>query len=121
MAYPSLDQPRKTYSSSEPTVSVVVPCYNEEPVIEETHRRLTDTLSYLGCSYEIVYVDDGSRDGTLLKLRTIQAHDDTVRVLSFSRNFGHQMAVSAGIDHAEGDAVVLIDADLQDPRHIFKD
>jgi glycosyltransferase involved in cell wall biosynthesis len=120
MAYTtSLEQQRKLYSS-EPIVSVVVPCYNEEPVIEETHRRLTDTLSSLGCSYEIVYVDDGSRDGTLLKLRTIQGQDGTVRVLSFSRNFGHQMAVSAGIDHAEGDAVVLIDADLQDPPELIR-
>jgi len=105
---------------SEPTVSIVVPCYNEEPVIEETHRRLTETLSYLGCSYEIVYVDDGSRDGTLAKLRLIQAGDETVRVLSFSRNFGHQMAVSAGIDHAQGAAIVLIDADLQDPPELIR-
>lgn len=119
MAYTSLDQQRKIYSS-EPTVSVVVPCYNEEPVIDETHHRLTDTLSSLGCSYEIVYVDDGSRDGTLLKLRSIQAQDDTVRVLSFSRNFGHQIAVSAGIDHAQGEAIVLIDADLQDPPELIQ-
>lgn len=120
MAYTtSLEQQRKLYSS-EPIVSVVVPCYNEEPVIEETHRRLSDTLSYLGCSYEIVYVDDGSRDKTLLQLRSIQAHDEAVRVLSFSRNFGHQIAVSAGIDHAQGEAIVLIDADLQDPPELIR-
>lgn len=120
MAYTtSLEQQRKLYSS-EPIVSVIVPCYNEESVIDETHRRLTDTLSSLGCSYEILYVDDGSRDKTLLKLRSIQAHDETVRVLSFSRNFGHQIAVSAGIDHAQGEAIVLIDADLQDPPELIR-
>jgi dolichol-phosphate mannosyltransferase len=120
MAYTtSLEQQRKLYSS-EPIVSVIVPCYNEEPVIEETHRRLSDALSYLGCSYEIVYVDDGSRDKTLLQLRSIQAQDEAVRVLSFSRNFGHQIAVSAGIDHAQGEAIVLIDADLQDPPELIR-
>jgi polyisoprenyl-phosphate glycosyltransferase len=67
-----------------------------------------------------VYVDDGSRDKTLLQLRSIQAQDEAVRVLSFSRNFGHQIAVSAGIDHAQGEAIVLIDADLQDPPELIR-
>jgi len=105
---------------SEPLISIVVPCFNEEAVIQETHRRLTDTLTDLEGRYEIVYVDDGSRDRTLLILESIQATDLAVRVLSFSRNFGHQMAVSAGIDHAQGDAIVLIDADLQDPPELIR-
>jgi dolichol-phosphate mannosyltransferase len=116
---PSLEQQRNNVRF-EPTVSIVVPCFNEEAVIQETHRRLTDTLSYLGCRYEIVYVDDGSRDRTFVILKSIQATDEAVRVLSFSRNFGHQMAVSAGLDHAQGDAIVLIDADLQDPPELIR-
>jgi len=115
---PSLDQHRA--GLSEPLISIVVPCFNEEAVIQETHRRLTDTLTDLEGRYEIVYVDDGSRDRTLFILESIQAADETVRILSFSRNFGHQMAVSAGIDHAQGDAVILIDADLQDPPELIR-
>jgi dolichol-phosphate mannosyltransferase len=104
-------------------LSVVVPCYNEEPVIAETHRQLSAFLQGLavrdGLRVEIVYVDDGSRDATPALLREIQAGDDTVRVVGFSRNFGHQVAVTAGIEHARGDAVVLIDADLQDPPEVI--
>lgn len=94
-------------------ISIVVPCYNEESVIEETYTRLTRELSSL--TYELIFVDDGSLDQTASILRLIAAKDPAVRVICFSRNFGHHVAVSAGIDHATGDAVVLIDADLQDP------
>ncbi len=101
-------------------VSVVVPCYNEEPVIRETHKRLVHTLEQLEPDrFEIVYVNDGSRDSTLEILEELQSLDMRVRVLSFSRNFGHQIAVTAGLDHALGDAVVLIDADLQDPPAVI--
>lgn len=101
-------------------VSVVVPCYNEEPVIRETHSRLLSVLEQLEPdSFEILYVNDGSNDHTLDILEEIQAGDNRVRVLSFSRNFGHQIAVTAGLDHARGDAVVLIDADLQDPPAVI--
>lgn len=106
--------------SGVPLVSVVVPCFNEEAVIGETYRRLTAVLSSrTDFRYELAFVDDGSRDATLSLLRDIQAGDPRVRVLSFSRNFGHQMAVSAGIAHATGDVVVLIDADLQDPPEVI--
>lgn len=102
-----------------PLVSVVVPCYNEEDVIAETYRRLSAVLGGSGAArFELIFVNDGSRDRTLELLRGIQAGDPSVRVVSFSRNFGHQMAVTAGIDHAAGDAVVLIDADLQDPPEV---
>jgi dolichol-phosphate mannosyltransferase len=100
-------------------LSVVIPCYNEEAVIAETHRRLTTVLSGLDVdAFEVVYVDDGSRDRTAETLRALHEADPHVRVLRLSRNFGHQTAVSAGIEHAAGDAVVLIDADLQDPPEV---
>ena len=107
--------------SARPLLSVVVPCYNEEPVIETTHDRLAASLATLdGLDYEIVYVDDGSRDRTPGILRELHARDPRhVRVLRFSRNFGHQLAVTAGVAHASGDAVVLIDADLQDPPEVI--
>ena len=101
-------------------LSIVVPCYNEEAVLEETHRRLIETLSVLGVpAFEILYVDDGSRDATASILRGLHERDSRVRVLRFSRNFGHQVAVSAGLEHVLGDAVVIIDADLQDPPEVI--
>jgi dolichol-phosphate mannosyltransferase len=103
-------------------LSVVVPCFNEEAVLEETHRRLTETLAALGQQdYEVLYVDDGSRDATPMIHRRLHERDARVRVLRFSRNFGHQVAVSAGLEHAAGDAVVIIDADLQDPPEVIGD
>ncbi len=101
-------------------LSVVVPCYNEEEVIEQTHLRLTQVFEHEPSTrLEIIYVDDGSRDRTLPILRELQATDRRVRVVSFSRNFGHQFAVTAGLDHAAGDAVCVIDADLQDPPEVI--
>ncbi len=101
-------------------LSVVVPCYNEEAVIRETHRRLVQVLSQTGMPrFEIVYVDDGSQDTTAPILRELQQLDDHVRVILLSRNFGHQLAVSAGMEQSRGDAVVLIDADLQDPPEVI--
>ena len=104
-------------------LSVVVPCYNEEPVLRETHRSLTGVLTELekleGLTFEIVYVDDGSRDQTAKILAELQASDERVRVLRLSRNFGHQIAVTAGLENAAGDAVVIIDADLQDPPEVI--
>jgi polyisoprenyl-phosphate glycosyltransferase len=102
-------------------ISVVVPAYNEELVINETHKRLNDALSSIAVDYEIIYVNDGSRDKTIEILKEIGAKDSHVRILNFSRNFGHQVAVTAGIQHATGDAVVLIDADLQDPPELIKE
>jgi glycosyltransferase involved in cell wall biosynthesis len=101
-------------------ISVIVPCYNEEQVIVETNRQLVATLAGLeGLDFELVYVDDGSGDLTVDLLRTIQGADKHVRVVRLSRNFGHQLAVSAGLEHAAGDAVVIIDADLQDPPEVI--
>lgn len=100
-------------------VSVVVPCYQEEAVLAETHERLTRALKSLGADYEILYVDDGSRDGTLAILRDLHRADPRVLVVALSRNFGHQIAISAGLDAARGAAVVVIDADLQDPPELI--
>jgi len=99
----------------DPLVSVVVPCFNEAQVIDATHARLRAVLSATGLRWEVLYIDDGSHDATLDLLRAIQAGDPQVRVIALSRNFGHQVAASAGLEAAAGDAVVLIDADLQDP------
>ena len=101
-------------------ISVIVPCYNEEQVIVETNRQLVATLAGLeGLDFELVYVDDGSNDKTVDLLRSIQSTNKHVRVVRLSRNFGHQLAVSAGLEHATGDAVVIIDADLQDPPGVI--
>lgn len=101
-------------------LSVVVPCFNEELVIQETHRQLVAALEgRTGMALEIIYVNDGSSDKTLELLRGIQLADVRVKVLALSRNFGHQIAVSAGLDAARGDVVALIDADLQDPPEVI--
>lgn len=103
-------------------ISVVVPCFNEEEVIAETHRRLTATLRQLEpIGFELIFVDDGSRDETPALLERLQAIDGSVRVVRLSRNFGHQIAVTAGLEHASGDAVVVIDADLQDPPELIRE
>jgi dolichol-phosphate mannosyltransferase len=103
-----------------PLLSIVVPCFNEADVLWETHGRLIHTLTQLDdLDFEIIYVDDGSHDATPDMLREIQALDPRARMLRFSRNFGHQTAVTAGLEHASGDAVVLIDADLQDPPEVI--
>jgi dolichol-phosphate mannosyltransferase len=100
-------------------LSVVVPCFNEEEVIEHTNRRLSSALEAITSQFEVIYVDDGSRDATAERLRDIQAHDPHTKVIRLSRNFGHQIAVTAGVSYARGDAVVLIDADLQDPPEVI--
>lgn len=102
-----------------PVYSVVVPCYNEEDCIRETHTRLTRVMRDIGEPYEILYVNDGSKDRTPALLNTLAGQDSAVRVLHFARNAGHQLAVSAGLDYASGDAVVIIDADLQDPPEVI--
>lgn len=102
-----------------PLLSVVVPCFNEEEVICDTNRRLGAALEQVPLNFEIIYVDDGSYDSTPELLRRLQESDERVRVVRFSRNFGHQMAITAGLEHASGDAVVIIDADLQDPPEVI--
>ncbi len=99
-------------------ISVVAPVFNEHGTLEELHRRLTATLAELG-PYEIVLVDDGSIDGSWERLLELAARDRHLRLLRLSRNFGHQAALSAGLDAARGEAIVLMDADLQDPPEVI--
>ena len=104
------------------SVSVIVPCFDEAVVVRETHRRLVAALERPpDTDFEIVYVDDGSRDATLDVLRRLQRDDPRVRVLALSRNFGHQIALTAGVRNASGDAVVVMDADLQHPPEVILD
>ena len=113
-------QDRSEVAAADPiALSVVIPCHNEEEVLALTHRDVSRVLQSLVTSYEIIYVDDGSTDGTAGVLRSIAATDPCARVVSFARNFGHQFAVSAGLDHASGSAIVIMDADLQDPPHVI--
>jgi dolichol-phosphate mannosyltransferase len=102
-----------------PTFSVVVPAFNEEEVIDETYARLTDVMKKMDEPYELVFVNDGSRDKTAEKIAAFCKNDKAVRLVNFSRNFGHMPAISAGMQYARGDAVFIIDADLQDPPEIF--
>ncbi|MCL2004252.1 MAG: glycosyltransferase family 2 protein [Oscillospiraceae bacterium] len=101
--------------------SVIVPLYNEEEVIEECYRRLSETMAGCGGTYELIFVNDGSRDRTMELARAIAAKDKCVKIISFSRNFGHQTAITAGMNLAAGAAVVVIDADLQDPPRVILD
>lgn len=101
-------------------VSVIVPCYNEAAVLQATHERLSRSLGSLpDIEFEIIFVDDGSSDDTFHLLTGLQASDGRVRVVRLSRNFGHQVAVTAGLAEASGDAIVIIDADLQDPPEVI--
>ena len=103
-------------------ISVVVPMYYEEEVAEECYKRLTKVLKSINnYSYEIIFVNDGSKDKTLTILEGIAENDKNVKVISFSRNFGHQCAVTAGIKYVTGDAIIIIDADLQDPPELIPD
>ncbi|WP_175408056.1 glycosyltransferase family 2 protein [Streptomyces sp. TRM64462] len=99
-------------------ISIVVPCFDEEEIIGRFHDRVTAEISGYGVDFELVYVDDGSRDRTLALLEERAAADSRVRYVSFSRNFGKEAAILAGLRHAAGDAVVLMDADLQHPPEL---
>jgi dolichol-phosphate mannosyltransferase len=115
----AMDAPLEIAEDTRPLtlVSVVAPVYDEVSLIEEFHRRVCGAID--GLPFEIVLVDDGSRDGTPGALERIADADPRVRVITLSRNFGHQTALTAGLDHAKGDAVVMLDADLQDPPELI--
>jgi len=100
-------------------LSVVAPVYNEQEVLPEFHRRLSDVLKGMQVNAEILYVNDGSTDNTMNILLQLHESDPSVAVLDFSRNFGKEIAMTAGLDHAAGDAVVVIDSDLQDPPELI--
>jgi len=98
---------------------VIVPAFNEEPVIEETYKRLKKVMDGIGEPYELIFVNDGSSDRTGEILERIHHTDPHLKAIHFSRNFGHEAATTAGLDHASGQCIIIIDADLQDPPEII--
>ena len=102
-----------------PVISVVAPVYNEQETLPHFYKRVVEVMDGLGEPFEIVLINDGSRDDSFALMRDLHARDPRVRALNFSRNFGHQAAISAGLDLARGDAVVIIDSDLQDPPEVI--
>lgn len=100
-------------------LSIVVPVYNEQEVIDETFKRLSGVFKDYFMNVEYIFINDGSKDDTYFKLREIAKKNPEVRIINFARNFGHQIAITAGMDYAKGDAVVIIDADLQDPPEVI--
>jgi len=103
---------------SAPELTLVIPVFNEEAVIPELRRRLVEFLGRVGASWEVVFVDDGSRDQSRALLEQLCREDERFGLVALSRNFGHQVAITAGVDYARGDAVVIMDADLQDPPEV---
>lgn len=106
-------------TSTAPTISVIVPIYNEEQVIPELYRRLTRVMDDIGEPWEMVCINDGSQDRSAQLLLELHLADPRIKLVNFSRNFGHQIAITAGMDYVQGEAVVIIDADLQDPPELI--
>jgi polyisoprenyl-phosphate glycosyltransferase len=107
-------------NETRPTLSVVIPVFNEEETIPELDRRLRAFLGDLGVTWEVVFVDDGSKDASAKLLAGLAQQEPRYKLISFSRNFGHQIAITAGMDRAEGESVVVMDADLQDPPEVVR-
>ncbi len=105
---------------SQPDLSIVAPCYNEEAGITELHRRISAVCANIGKTYEIVLVNDGSRDGTWEQLRVLAGKDPNIVAVNLSRNHGHQLALTAGLSVCRGHRVLIIDADLQDPPELLQ-
>jgi len=99
--------------------SIIIPVFNEEQVIEHTYERLKIVMDSMAEPYELLFINDGSRDKTVDILKHLGEADDHIKIIDFSRNFGHQIAITAGMDYAKGDAVIIIDADLQDPPELI--
>jgi dolichol-phosphate mannosyltransferase len=106
-------------STKKRMLSLVIPVFNEQEVLKDSFARMDAAMQSTGYAYEIIYVNDGSRDHTLDQLRELAKEHKQVKVLSFSRNFGHQLAVTCGMDAAKGDALIIIDVDLQDPPELI--
>lgn len=109
------------YPHSPALLSVVVPVYNEEDVLLAFHQRLAAVLDSLDTRSEVIYINDGSKDNTMVLLQGLRSQDKRVAIIDLSRNFGKEIAMTAGLDHTSGDAVVVIDADLQDPPELIRD
>src|SRR5579885_65725 len=113
------DRMTRDHRPDEFLLSVVVPCYNEQDVLVLTYQRIRDTLGTAAFALQLVLVDDGSDDRTGQIISELAVGDPRIKPVWLSRNFGHQAAISAGLDHAEGDIVAIIDADLQDPPEVI--
>jgi dolichol-phosphate mannosyltransferase len=112
-------QPVVETQMPQPIYSIVAPVFNEEETLPHFYQRMCEVMEQLGEAFEIVLINDGSRDNSYTIMQQLHQQDPRVRVVDFSRNFGHQIAISAGLDHARGDAVVIIDSDLQDPPEVI--
>src|SRR6188768_944667 len=102
-------------------ITLVIPVYNEEILIEELFKRVQSSLNAIGEDYEVILVDDGSHDNTLLALKGCNEKDRRFKILTLSRNFGHQAAYTAGLSYAKGDYIAMMDGDLQDPPELLKE
>jgi polyisoprenyl-phosphate glycosyltransferase len=114
---PTVNEGKK--AMRKPTFSIIAPIYNEAETLGELYRRVGEVMDSTGDSWELVLIDDGSQDGSTDIIRKLAEQDQRVRSVIFARNFGHQIAVTAGLDYARGDAVTIIDADLQDPPEVI--
>ncbi len=105
----------------QPKYSIVAPVFNEEETLRHFYKRVVDVMEGIGEPFELVLINDGSSDGSFLKMQDLHQRDPRVIVIDFSRNFGHQIAISAGLDYARGEAIIIIDSDLQDPPEVISD
>ena len=110
---------RRATESARPVYSIVAPAINEEDTLPHFYERVVAVMEQVGEPFEVVLINDGSSDGTFRVMQALHERDPRVRVVDFSRNFGHQIAISAGLDYARGDAVIIIDSDLQDPPEVI--
>src|SRR5437899_472340 len=108
-----------TTTIARPVFSIVAPVFNEEETLPHFYRRVVEVMEGIGDSFELVLINDGSRDGSFRTMQELHTCDPRVRVIDFSRNFGHQIAISAGLDYVQGQAVIIIDSDLQDPPELI--
>lgn len=106
---------------AQPRYSIVAPVFNEEETLPHFYKRVVEVMEGIGEPFELVLINDGSSDGSFLNMQDLHRRDPRVIVIDFSRNFGHQIAISAGLDHAHGEAVIIIDSDLQDPPEVISD
>ena len=100
-------------------ISIIIPIYNEEKIISELYKRLVESLKSYDGNYEVIFVNDGSTDNAFSMLKTLCKNDINIKIIDLSRNFGHQLAITSGIDFATGDAIILMDGDLQDPPELI--
>src|SRR5664279_6197504 len=106
---------------TQPTFTIIAPVYNEAEILPVLYKRVKEVMDTTGEPWELVLIDDGSRDGSTDIIRSLAKQDECVRPVIFARNFGHQIAATAGLDYSRGEAVIIIDSDLQDPPGVILD